>query len=227
MESLYPVVRSRFKKHWKAIACQIHVVNCDENPKRGFLFDCGAIDVPKIVDVVEKLKREALVRKDIAVVKVKEDIFILNPQKFQHENSKFVVDVSGSLEKPKKIEDLKEIDRMLSAVREQLMASGISLITLNISDDCCVPTIFGYLINYPILYYHQPDDDANCLSLIDLEIHQVTTRSETLISFSVPREIFTNDIEMRTEIEKFLHYFQNNDNYQIKTFTANYPTIVL
>lgn len=227
MDRLLPIIRSRFKKHWKAIACQIYAVNSEENSKRGFLFDLGKIDVPGMVDILGRLKKEGIIRRDLMIVKVKEDFFILNPSKFQSGGNEIVVDVSESLEKPRKIEDLREIRKMLEIVRNQILKlkeEEISVNVLEVPENVCIPTIFGYLINYPIIYYLNPQSDSNCLSLVDLTIHQVISYNEILVSFSIPSEIFSSDLSIQKTIKNFLSNFPN---HEIKTFTANYPTIVL
>ena len=191
------------------------------------MFDLGKIDVPGMVDILERLKKKGFIGKDLMIVEVKEDFFILNPSKFQSGGREIVVDVSENLEKPRKIEDLREVREMLEVVRVQILRfkeGNISVNVLNIPVNFCVPTIFGFLINYPIIYYLNPQSDSNCLSLVDLTIHQVISQDEILISFSVPSDIFSTDFSIQKTIKNFLTNFQN---YEIKTFTANYPTIVL
>lgn len=227
MERFFTIVRPRFRKHWRTIACQVHAVNDRDNPKRGFLFDCGKANVDALVDLVTKLKIENLISKDISVVIVKDDIFILNVEKF-HEQSHIVIDISGNLEQPKimKVEDATSIEEMFRDIKNQIKSSKEnSLIHLEIRADYCVPTIFGYLINYPIVYYHE--NDANCLSLVDLNVHQILIGNETLISFSVPSAISNENLHVQQAIENWLHNFQSKDEFLIKTFTANYPTVIL
>jgi hypothetical protein len=221
----HAIIKSRFKKHWKTIACQIQAVNGVGNPKRGFLFDCGRVDCPAIVEMVEELKGAGVVTRDLMVVEVGGDVFILNPGKFCVGEEKIVVDVSGKLEKPRKVEELREIQAVLDEVSSQILKladGGSSLKRLEIPDGFSIPTIFGFLINYPILYYL--DSDSNCLSLVDLQISQVFSDETLLISFSVPSDILSNDPQTRQSIETFLSHFQNHET---KTFTANHPTIVL
>lgn len=228
MESFCSIVRPRFRKHWRAVSCQIHAVNDNENPKRGFLFDCGAADADILIDLVAKLKDKKLINEDILVAVVKDDIFILNVKKFTHESLHVVVDISGSLEKSKFIEDSSLTNEMFEDINKQIrIADRRDSTQLEIKAGWCVPTVFGYLINYPALYYHQPGDDTNCLSLIDLSVHQIITGDQTLISFSVPTELYDKNQIVRDTIETWLHNFQNNDKFVIKTFTANYPTVIL
>lgn len=228
MESFCSIVRPRFRKHWRAVSCQIHAVNNNENPKRGFLFDYGAANVDILIDLVAKLKDKKLIDENILVAVVKDDIFILNIKKFTQESFHVVIDISGSLEKPKIFEDSSLTNEMFQDLNNQIRSSDRKNLTqLEIKAGWCVPTVFGYLINYPALYYYQPGDDTNCLSLIDLSVHQIITSDLTLISFSVPTELYDKSKIVRERIETWLHNFQNNDEYVIKTFIANYPIVIL
>lgn len=213
------------------IACQIYAVNRDENPKRGFLYDCGGVgDIGSLLKVLLAMKELSLVGKDILIALVKEDIFILNAKKFQRNavDDVIVVDVSGSLSAPRRIEVSIAFEGMFHSISEQLrVADKDKVLRMEIRDDWCVPMIFGHLIAYPILYYQNPAEDTNCIGLIDLVIHQVITKNETLISFSVPSLIYNSDKNIQETIDRFLHNFQHHDDHQIKTFTANNPTVVL
>lgn len=226
MERLCSIVRSRFRRHWRTVACQIKAVIANDNPKRAFLYDCGAADVPALVNFIAELKEEKLIDKDISIVTVQEDIFILNLGKFKIESSHVIVDASGSLKKPQIIEDTKLIDAMFQDINKQLQdEQDEDAIALDIKPDWCIPTIFGYLINYPILYYH--DNDKNCLSLIDLLVYQIMFGSETLISFSVPNEIYEESQIIRDKISEWIEHFQKHEDITIKSFVANYPTVIL
>lgn len=227
MEGLCAVIKKSFKKHWRTIACQIYAVNNDENPKRGFLFDCGTPDVDALLDLVAGLKKNNLINNDIIIATVKEDVFILNTKKFHQKNSPILIDVSGRLDKPM-ILNFDDIEKMIKEIENQISNyDNDQLIELKIAHDWCIPTIFGYLINYPVLYYHLPDDDTNCLSLSDLKVYQVTTFNEILISFSIPKEVYERSKTVESLIDLWLSHFQHHDDYHVKTFIANYPTVIL
>lgn len=223
MERLCAVVREHFKKHWRMIASQIHAVNSDGNPKRGFLYDCGMINVDVLTKLIKKLKQESLIGKDIVVVSVREDIFILNTTKFHQESHHVVIDISGRLTKPTRMDAMTD---MFVRINEQLKAlQGFAVVDLKLDETWCIPTIFGYLINYPILYYLQGDE--NCLSLVDLQVFQVTMKNEALVSFSTPSEIYQHDSSVKEVIDSWLQNFRSDDDFSVKSFIANYPTVVL
>ena len=226
MDRLSSVVKSRFKKNWKQIVCQIVAVNDACNPKRGFLFDCGAGDVGKLTQLLQELKCESLINNKIVLVVVHEDIFILNPHKFEDEIPPVVVDVSGSLEVPRKFA-CDVVTSMFEEVKKQIRSSTAGLIKLEIAENWSVPTIFGYLINYPVLYFLNPNDDANNLCSVELQVYQITSDDQTLISFSVPKAIIDQDEDVQQSITSWLLHFQSHADFKIKMFTATHPVVVL
>lgn len=207
------------------MACQIKAVNDHENLKRAFLYDCSATNVETLLNLIRELKAENLVSKDVSIAIVQDDIFILNLEKFHVQSSHVIVDISGSLKKPRVIEDTALIDEMFHEINKQLSVTNGSFIQIEIAAGWCVPTIFGYLINYPVLYYHQTDQ--NCLGMVDLKVHQVMTNEETLISFSVPNEIYEQNKVVQETVNQWMQHFQNHENFYVKTFIANYPTVIL
>lgn len=224
MERLCQITKLRFKKHWKTIACQIHSVNDHLNPKRAFLFDCGKVEIEKLREHMKALKAENLVSKDIAIVQVQEDIFILNVSKFHQKSSHVLVDVTESLPEPEVISS-DFIFGMLKTIDNQLLTSSVDdVIDLLVKEDWCIPTIFGYFINYPILYFLR--SEGNCLSCVDLQVHQVSTHHEILISFSVPSKLVENNKNIQQTINSWLQHF-NDDVFSVRSFNANYPTIIL
>ncbi|CRL00849.1 CLUMA_CG014100, isoform A [Clunio marinus] len=223
------IIRSFYKKHWQIIASQIRSVNEIQCPKRGFLFDCGVTNKETLIDLLTKLKVNKLISKQIIVAAVKEDFFILNIEKFYQKDSHIFVDVSGSLEKPGnfKLNDFN-IEKHLEVIRKQIISFENDLfVDLEISEEYCVPTIFGYLINYPVLYYYNDENDRNCLSLVDLKVFQIIRDDEILISFSIPCEIFDQNKEIQEKISFWLHHFQSHDEFEVKQFFTNNPIIIL
>lgn len=230
MDRLSSIVKSRFGKHWRTISCQIRAVNDDSNPKRGFLFDCGALDVDKLIDLVRDLKNECLIAREVTVAVVKEDSFILNTQKFLSDSSgscPIVIDVSGCLKLPEKIIS-GSVAMMLDEIRGQLINNIEADVTLfKVNDDWCVPTIFGYLIGYPVLYCLRPGQDNNNLSFVELLVFQVLMQTEVLISFSIPKAIHDQDTQARDSIEHFLSHFQKSTDFEVKSFAATHSVVIL
>lgn len=233
MDRLSSVVKSRFRKHWRTISCQIRAVNDDGNPKRGFLFDCGTLDVEKLVDLVRRLKKDSLIAREVTVAVVKEDIFILNTRKFQSDMPgccpivSIVINVSGSLKSPEKVNS-GSVESIFNEITSQLINNiEADVITLNLDDNWSVPTIFGFLIGYPVLYCLQPEQEDNNLSFVELLVFQVLMQTEVLISFSIPKAIHDQDTQARDSIEHFLRHFQNGTDFEVKSFAATHPVVIL
>jgi Domain of unknown function (DUF4504) len=227
MERLVSIVRSHFKRHWKIIAIQIHAVNSPEHPKRGFLFDCGAVEAAVLMKVIEQLRAENQIERDVSLVFLKDDVFILNRSKFLKETPQVIVDISWTLEKPKTIEN-SQIAIMFDEIKNQLRESdGKISMRIEACDDWCIPTVFGFLINYPVIYWHDPRDDRNCLGLVELKVFQILSQDAAIISFSVPNELYEQDPFVRDSVDKWLEHFQSSGEFEIKTFTAKHSTVIL
>jgi Domain of unknown function (DUF4504) len=225
MDHLCSVVKSHFKKHWKTIAYQIHSVNCEKSPKCAFLYDCGSVtDITSLGQLVDDLKRKCIVGQDLCTLKLCDDVFIINKRKLLDKRRSsaihIVIDISGSIDFPKIREE--PLEDMFESLNEQLECSTTELTPEN----WCIPTIFGYLINYPILYW-QDQNDENCLGHQDLKVFQVHFKNETLVSFSVPLTLFQKSSEIQETIKTWLESFPQHHDYQIKSFTRNHPIVIL
>jgi len=223
-------------KQIRHISNQFQAVNDENLMKNSFLYDCGNVDVASIKQVVEILKQRRLISSDIRIVTLSQDIFILNVKKIlgRENSSKFVIDVSGSNEKPFLVpqDKMNSFNDMFEDIRKQLtLLKGnndeiIELIIAN--DNWCVTSIFGYLINYPVLYYLPNSIDTNCLGHKDLKVFQVLLEDDILISFSIPLDIFNDNEVIQCHIAAYLKTYQNyNNKYQIKSFIANHSHVNL
>ena len=53
---------------------------------------------------------------------------------------------------------------------------------------CLYPSICGYLLNYPFVYFTD-DATAHCLNAHKLTLHSIQYKGDTLIQFSVPQKV--------------------------------------
>lgn len=227
MENICAIVRSLYKKHWKQIAYQIQTVNDPVSPKRGFLFDCGSVDVKTLAKLLVMLAEANEISKDVFLAAVKEDIFILNKRKFSEESSHIIVDVSGNLNAPRQIENFETFNGMFAEIRSQIDSNQEKFTQLKIEEGWCIPTIFGYLINYPILYYQSPNDDSNCLDFVELKVFQFKSKDQTIISFSVPIELYEQSTAIQESINDWQKNFRSNAEFRIETFSSKHATVIL
>lgn len=221
------------KKHVEHIKNQICVVDNENCLKSSFLYDVGKIDVDNLKQIITKLKGAQLISNNLRIVKLLEDVFILNIVKTLKSDYKsmYLIDVSGFLKKPELIDEdderKKKFITMIENVLNQLKKyekSSEEIIELVISKEWSVPSLFGFLINYPILYYQSNDSDTNCLSCIDLKVFQVLLANDVILSFSIPLEIYNQYNDIQTHISTYIAQFQN---YIVSSFTSNHSNINL
>lgn len=236
MEKLSEVVKSHFiknkscYKHWRMISTQILAVDEITNPKIGFLFDCGKINCLDLSDLLKKLKNESLIINQLILITLNEDYIILNYTKYiQHEEeSNIFINISGDLSEPILVKDSSIITESILHTKNQITNKLSSeFIELIISNDYCVPTIFGHLIGYPVLYWQNPNDNKNCLSCVDLNVFQIFSNNILLISFSIPNNLYINSPVIQKQIKNYLDHFQYISPFEIKTFIKNLPDVIL
>lgn len=236
MEKLSAVVKSHFTKnkscykHWRMISTQILAVDEITNPKIGFLFDCGKINCLDLSDLLKKLKNESLTINQLILITLNEDYIILNYTKYIHheEESNIFINISGDLSEPILVEDSSSMSESILHTKNQITQKLSSeFIKLMISHAYCIPTIFGHLIGYPVLYWQNPNDDRNCLSCVDLNVFQVFSNNILLISFSVPNNLYINSTVIQKQIKDYLDHFQFKSTFEIKTFVKNLPDVIL
>jgi hypothetical protein len=225
----------KFAKH---IVTQIRVVNEQEFPKSGYLFDCFAADVDLVSKILERLHSCRLIGDELRVVIVQQDIFVLNIKKVVESvlDSYIFVDVSGNLQNPCLLNDdtKNSVILMLENVNAQLKqhAKHQNTIELQLKDEWSIATIFGYFLNYPIIYYDKVAID-NCLSMIDLKVFQVSVDDDVIISFSVPLEILSSnnssnncDSRISTFLER-LPIKNDEPHYRVNSFITNHTHVNL
>lgn len=227
MNHLSLIVKSHFKKRWKTIVCQVKAVNDIRNPKRGFLFDCEAARIEKLSQLVVELKQGNLVGDDIVLATVKDDVFILNTSKFITKQVFVVIDVSGRLKEPQVIDFSKQTVTFDTIDRQLTSQTCNQVVHLEVHDDWSLPTIFGYLIGYPILYYVQSNEETNNLGFVELTVIQIHHDNDLLFSFSVPKLIHDQDANVRMSLLTWLLPFRNDNNFEVKTFNATHSNVVL
>lgn len=211
-------------KHFShQISLQIESVNNLNVPKNGFLFDCGTVDVEILKNLVNELKVEKLISDDIKVVTLESEIFILNVKKFSTGCELNIINVSKDLEKPQIIIDNSEISKIIYEITVKIKESKENFIELGSYGSIC-PTLFGYLINYPVLYYSETDE--NCLSNQELKVFQVIVNNHLLLSFSVFLEIYIKSSKIQNDIKIFLDNFKH-EIYNVKIFNSTQCNIIL
>lgn len=221
------IVKRHFQSHKSLrhfshpVALQIEAVNSPDIPKNAFLFDYGAADVKVLKDLIHELRKESLISRDVKLAKLEWEIFIVNVKKINFKAYLNIVDVGSNLEKPQLIDEKLEINSVIKEVIEQLKNSQEDFVELGSYGSYC-PTLFGILINYPVLYFCNTEE--NCLGNQELKVFQILADSHVLLSFSVPLKIYNRSPKIQKDIQEFIERFKS---YSIKTFNTYQCNVIL
>lgn len=206
---------------------QIQAIDDEHSLKNSFLYDYGNLSRDCLCQIVKCLLDEHVISRNIKVLTLADDIFIVNVQKVVRpvKRNFYVVNVSGNLKAPALMESIDNIQNMLSSISKQLQSEAHEIVP---EEDWCLTTAFGYLINYPVLYFQTKEPDFNCLGSVDLKIFQILLDDELVLSFSVPLELLNKHKFIENHIESYLKtYTDINGRYQIKKFIANHAHVAL
>jgi hypothetical protein len=219
------LIGKKFRKFSFAMAIQIKVVNNPLTPKSSFLIDFGPRNVDLLKEILSELKTQKLIEDNLTIATLESEIFIINTKKVMERNceSFHIIDISDEVSKPQLISDKLFFFESVEKIKEKLSENrGSELIDLG-SFGFNSPTIFGFLINYPVLYFCKTEN--NCLSNRELKVFQIhDDENHILISFSVPLEILNENQVICDDINKFLEGFQS---YQIKSFITSQENVIL
>ena len=198
------------------LACDVLLV--DAGLKTSFLFDYACVSGDTLNNFVMGIRKEMLVKNKLIVAKVEEDIFICNLQMTrQRVEDLTIVDVSGNLKEPVLVDDRasnKILQAMVSEIEGCLEQNrSNSHLDIQLSEFVNRTTAFGYLLDYPVLYWYETNTgcDKNCLSMVPLKSVKVlaqfrtgdcNTKEHLAWSFSYP-ECF-HEI-LRTRITTWFH----------------------
>ena len=170
-----------------------------------------------------------------------EDIIIINTKfilsNLDDKNTLFV-DISSDLEEPKVITDqvaMTFINQMVSSTIIQLKSKTQTCsFQLQTEATWNISTLFGILLNYPVVYYYSDFSDCtNCLGHIDLYSHKLLlhledqTDPKLIYSFTYPvklREMCSAKTEMWTQ--KLKQQFPSC-RFTLDTITVNLDVVLL
>ncbi|XP_077988901.1 UPF0739 protein C1orf74 homolog [Glandiceps talaboti] len=198
----------------KVLEILSNVLAVQEEIKPSFLFDYAMVDAERMQMFLSCSKATDTLRS----LSLHGDVFIYNPKTLRNHlnnvaknSSCFLVDVSGSLCQPKIASQdchqvvLRHVNEVLTALDEQsdiqiaLSKEGAHqnvAYTLQPTEGWNIPSIFGILLGYPVVYWYGVDDDtpSNCLSMVPLSVHKIFIRPDNnegkeIISFSVPADL--------------------------------------
>ena len=242
-DTLGPVVL----KQAKSLFVDICLVFLDVKP--ALLIDTFCADPASLTLYVRRLEeylthhQPDIPLRSVQVLDIEGDVVIVNDTQWSRiTNSRafedvFFVDASSTLKDPRPLDDAtrrKLIKRMsetfsdAAAVETRCNSESVSFWKLALLERAgiCVPSLFGVLLGYPVVYY-TPDDD-NCLGLVPLSLVTLKGRINDdpgyhiCLSFSVPSPLFTHDIltclhSMKTRAASHLRHVQISVENVIQT----------
>lgn len=216
-----------WNKHLKLIANQIHYVHIGF--KVGFLWDIGQrIEYKVILDILNDLKKHKYISDDVILFILDDNYIIVNSRKLSdicnEPTSIAFIDCSENLKLPLLLNGIPNV--ILQKLKIQLNNTYNEYCEI-VVDDVCVPTMFGILIGYPVVYWYNTElSNENCLSNIDLIIYQSIQDEDVLIqSFSVPKML--HDVpQIQNALREWKMKVQNSNLY-LKTFIANLEKAIL
>lgn len=184
-------------KYLPEIICSVLAVEAGIKPS--YLVDFACIDVQKVKNFVNCLLHQDIVRSDLFVVTVGQDIFIINRtgllkhvtnilHKLERFTSKhcglyfqpMFVDVSECYETPvfasettsaEIQEQLKDITLVL-----QNKCHSSDVLIMNFGSEVNLSTVYGIFLGYPHVYWYSKNSSSNCLSMTPLVIYKLYTK---------------------------------------------------
>lgn len=236
IDAVKALLKSHLNKKWNSavtgLATQIFFVECGLRP--GFIWDIGPpVDCQMMIDIMSGLRQSKLISFNLRILQIVDDFCIVNVQSYCNINFDDVtfVNVSGTLVEPQ-IFDSSELTAMLSAFGQQmknLQNSDDLIMQVNVDQSFCIPTLFGLVAGFPIVYYYDPlVSDQNCLANVSLRIHQVCHRNGTLlVSVSCPAKLINQTGSLKRKIEQWTDSFRVNSDLVCKVFQETLSVVVL
>lgn len=176
--------------------------------KPSLLFDYAVVDSKNAHSLMRDFAANGLVHRPLNVLKVGEDIFfadlnlLINYLRKSVGSEEFaLIDVSGNLQEPRVLEKgiamqvreqfnkIVEIfqrklnDLTPNSVQKDKMLQNTQVVDLGSYSEvnCCVPSVFGLLLGYPVIYWCDEASENNCLSLVPLNRYTVTFKASPSI----------------------------------------------
>lgn len=213
------------------IATQIFFVEC--GIKTGFIWDIGPpINSNLIIKIWSDLRRTNLVSNNLRILQIVDDFCILNIQSYNNINLDDVtfINVTSTLLRPQ-ICDLLQLSPFIAAFNKQIEDFQISndfLLEVVIDNSFCIPTLFGLVAGFPIIYYYDPlVSDQNCLANVPLCVYQIWFRDDILLfSVSFPSKL-NLEKKFKCKIEKWGNSFASNKDLVFKKFEETLSIVIL
>lgn len=178
--------------------------------KPSLLFDYAVVGISNASNLIEASAEEGLVPYTLDVFKVGEDIFfadLANLVSFLKKSVDFeelnLIDISEKLHEPRILPTevsrhvKKQFARIVELLEQKLnevtpdfaqrsrtVRNSVVLDLNNVSESeesWCIPSVFGFLLGYPVIYWFDQASQCNCLNMVPLNRYTVNLKESSLI----------------------------------------------
>lgn len=236
VETIRRHLPNRWRSYWHQIAVQLQAVAI--GAKIGYVWDIGpTVQLTQVVDIVtELINRSVLVAGNIKVVVLGPDICILNVKQYLGRPLTDIsfVDVSISLPSPQLIMTdgpaFSILQEMLELVDFQFKnPNDMVNITIHITNNFCIPTLFGLFAGYPVVYWYNPVDatGSNCLSGIPLRIFQLLLCDQLIYSVSCPKELLDIEDSLKKKVTTWFKTLSKQHRLEFKSIEKTMSKVIM
>lgn len=226
-------ILSRFRKitHRQANFLA-HIIELVGNGlKLGYIWDMPYIvNHQQITELLVSLREQNLLKNELIAFKLFDDIGFCNKYEILKcggdrdsllQNYTFI-DISARNERPIVLAKTNVLYnllfQMISEIRSQFLETENFVEILLDDSKYCIPTAFGFLAGYPIVYwYERPDNQStsstsenskiNCLNNVEnFNIYKVFNKELLLFQFSCPKNLSENS-DVKRSLEDWLQGF--------------------
>ena len=214
--------RLKISRRWKELALNLSFI-C-RGIKPGVLWDLGNVDIPRLLEL-------RIILQDIFVLDISGDFFLSSRKCFNKHYQKLesnfptVIDISKNLPEPglATVESEQKVRNDFRYLLSQINDSDEDVIDMNIGDGINVTTMFGLLLDYPVVYYYDTNKEGNCLANRDLTVYKIGSTNLWPISFSVPTNLLP-----QTNIPEWLDNLRTSfSDLDIKSESVNLPFVAM
>uniref|UniRef100_A0A336M7F2 CSON005734 protein n=1 Tax=Culicoides sonorensis TaxID=179676 RepID=A0A336M7F2_CULSO len=238
INSIEIILREKLSKAWrfhfKELSVQISIIAL--GIKRAFLWDLGPIPTLSdsiLIEIVNQINIQC--KSNLISMKLADDFLIVNFKCLPlNSNDHIFVDVSKNLSYPKILpQNTKIIIEMTQNLNQQFQSHLNSnhtekLLEIDLTSMECVPALIGLVIGYPVIYfYDETSNHENCLQNIDLAVHQIKLREFIAMSFSIPMELYENEIEVKNLIQNWKIMFTVATEFKFEDFNKTLDVVIL
>lgn len=211
-----------------------HIIELVANGlKLGYIWDIAYIvNHHQITELLVALREQNLLKNELIAFKLFDDIGFCNKYEVLKNGgdrdsllqSYTFIDISARIERPIVLAKTNELYnllfQMISEIRSQFRETE-NFVELVLDDSkYCIPTAFGFLAGYPIVYWYEnpnrqattesqspENSNTNCLNNVEnFNIYKVFSKELLLFQFSCPKNLIENS-EVKRSLEGWLQGF--------------------